>query len=587
VHVRIARAKDLSKILAARLRGRAFVAILTLTAASAVLFWSVAPPTYLTNDDVAIKRDLEGLIAPDGVPTGYAIWPHALLGWALVYVQRLIPIHAWDVVVAALIICAAALVLTEAWSLATDSSGRFLSTAAALIVIIPLFDGMQYSMSATLAAVAGALAMIMELSSQRPRRFVLAASAALLVLGLLVRSDSATAGGLMMVGVLVPLGVSSREMRAVYLRALLIAAATLGAAAVALDLLNDGMYRLSPAWAAYRFDWLATRRLLEWGSDLPDDVVSALRARVGWTANDWELLRRFWGIDPTIHSQSRMDALFQLWPHLMDFRTRAMLLMQRGAAEVTGGGFLHLFSESWMTVAAAAALVYRTADRRGTATAVAATTIFYVACAALEVLFKELPFRLFAPLQVCLILSILLTCRTLARPASRMNAIIGGAVLMGLVIGQAFLAGADAAANARQANDVDAQVADLLQLHPSMLVLHGDSFPSEFWWRPFHTPTVGLRAVALGNENHNPYLQRFLAASYRPSLLYAICTDPSILVVGDYDRLAPVTSYMREHFGSHVTWTNVYQGSFGAWRCSPVSQEAHGDKVGTGTNLRR
>ena len=542
--------------------------MLTLTFASAVLFWAFAPPTYLTNDDVAIKSDLEGLMAPGGVPTGYAIWPHALLGWALVYLRRVIPIHAWDFVVAGLIICAAAFALAEAWSMSSAPRARVLSLLAALVVIIPLFDGMQYTMSATLAAAVGVFAIVMELWTQQPRRFVLAASAVLAVAGLLVRSDSAAAGGLMAIVLLVPLAIACREMRTPYLRGLFVAAAAMGVAAIALDLLNDGMYRLSPAWAASRSDWLATRRLLEWGSDLPDDVVSALRARVGWTANDWELLRRFWGIDPTIHSQARMALLFDWWPRLLDVRTRMVLLTQRGVADVSGGGFLHLFSESWMTLAAAAAVVYGTASRRGVATAAAATATFYATCIALEVFFKELPFRLFAPLQVCFIISILFTCRTLARPASRWSVVIAGIVLTGLVIMQALFVGADATANARQARDVDAQVAELLQLHPSMLVLHGDSFPSEFWWRPFHTPAVRLHAVALGNENHNPYLQRFLAASYQPSLLHAICTDPSILVVGESDRFAPVTSYMRERFGSDVTWTNVYQASFGAWRCS-------------------
>ena len=546
--------------------------MLTLTFALAVLFWSLAPPTYLTNDDVAIKRDLEGLMAPDGVPTGYAIWPHALLGWALVYMQRLIPIHAWDFVVAGLIICASAFTLAVAWSMSSEPRGRVVSLTAALVVIIPLFDGMQYTMSASLAAAAGMFGLVMELWTQQPRRFVLAASAALLVAGLLVRSDAATAAGLMTVVLLVPLAISSGERRAFHLRALLIAVATLAVAAIALDLLNDEIYRLSPAWAAYRADWLATRRLLEWGGDLPDDVLSAARAQVGWSANDWELLRRFWGIDPTIHSQARLDSLFLLWPRLVDPWTRFTLLTHRAITDVTGGGFLHLFPESWMTLVAAAAIVFGAASRRDLATAAAATAIFYVACAALEVFFKELPFRVFAPLQVCFILSMLFTCRTLWRPPSRPRAIIAGIVLTGLVIMQALLVGADAAANTRQAHEVDAQVAELLQLHPSLLVLHGDSFPFEFWWRPFHTPSVQLRAIALGNENHNPYMQRFVEASFRPSLLRAICTDPSIVVVADYDRLAPVTSYMREHFGTHVTWTNVYQASFDAWRCSPAKE---------------
>src|SRR5437867_1062552 len=66
------------------IRGRVFIGMLGATLAFTFVFWMLVPPTYLTNDDVAIKRDLEGLMAPDGTPTGYAIWPHALLGWMLV-----------------------------------------------------------------------------------------------------------------------------------------------------------------------------------------------------------------------------------------------------------------------------------------------------------------------------------------------------------------------------------------------------------------------------------------------------------------------------------------------------------------------
>ena len=211
----------------ARLRGRAFITILALTTASAVLFWNLAPPTYLTNDDVAIKRDLEGLMSPDGIPTGYAIWPHALLGWGIVYAQRLIPIHMWDLVVAALIICAAALALAEAWSISRDRRQRWLSTMAALVVVVPLFDGMQYTMSATLAAAAGGFAIVMELWTLRSRRFVVAASAALLVAGLMVRSDSAMAAGFMTMVLIVPLAVSCGEMRGRYLRGLVVAGAVL------------------------------------------------------------------------------------------------------------------------------------------------------------------------------------------------------------------------------------------------------------------------------------------------------------------------------------------------------------------------
>ena len=109
--------------------------------------------------------------------------------------------------------------------------------------------------------------------------------------------------------------------------------------------------------------------------------------------------------------------------------------------------------------------------------------------------------------------------------------------------------------------------------NPSLLVLHGDSFPSEFWWRPFHTPRVRLRAVQLGIENHNPNLQAFLARSHLTPLMRSICTDRSVLVVSEADRLVPVTVYMREHFDNVVEWTNVYAGSFRVWRCSAAAEQ--------------
>src|SRR5262249_6725348 len=46
-----------------------------------------------------------------------------------------------------------------------------------------------------------------------------------------------------------------------------------------------------------------------------------------------------------------------------------------------------------------------------------------------------------------------------------------------------------------------------------------------------------------------------------------LCTDPSILIVADRDPLDLVATYMNEHFDTAVTWTQVYDGSFPAWRC--------------------
>jgi hypothetical protein len=150
--------------------------------------------------------------------------------------------------------------------------------------------------------------------------------------------------------------------------------------------------------------------------------------------------------------------------------------------------------------------------------------------------------------------------------------IICAVVAVGLMVHQGRVVAADASADSRQSRETDAQVLDLLQQHPSLLLLHADSFPSEHWWRPFHTPVVRLQAIQLGMNNHNPNVQRFISHSYRESLLHAICTDPSILVIAERGRLDPVTTFMKEHYGTHVEWNEVYAGSFRVWRCSSAGR---------------
>jgi hypothetical protein len=115
-----------------------------------------------------------------------------------------------------------------------------------LLVVVPLFEGMQYTISATLAGGAAMLSIMMELLLPAPRRSMLVASAALLLAGLLVRADGATVGGLIAIVLLVPLALHNRETRAVRLRWLIIAATALAVTSTTIGLLDDAVYRLRP-----------------------------------------------------------------------------------------------------------------------------------------------------------------------------------------------------------------------------------------------------------------------------------------------------------------------------------------------------
>src|SRR5205807_2151101 len=116
---------------------------------------------------------------------------------------------------------------------------------------------------------------------------------------------------------------------------------------------------------------------------------------------------------------------------------------------------------------------------------------------------------LFAPLQVCYVLAIAVLARRHGRTQRGVVTALCAVLATALFAHEAQAAVSDARADSRQSQQTDAEVAELLQLHPALLVLHADSFPLEHWWRPFHTPPAQLVALQLGLNNANPYVQRF------------------------------------------------------------------------------
>ena len=139
------------------------------------------------------------------------------------------------------------------------------------------------------------------------------------------------------------------------------------------------------------------------------------------------------------------------------------------------------------------------------------------------------------------------------------------------------------AAQDRHSTQVEREVAQLLELEPSLVIRHGDTLPVEHWWRPFHQPDRLLPMLSLGSNNLNPQLARFLAETDRWPLLETVCADPTILVVALEGRLSLVTQYFREHHNQAVTWEQVYDdASFPAWRCVAGGSTSRGDSPDTG-----
>src|SRR4029079_13441451 len=169
---------------------------------------------------------------------------------------------------------------------------RALAVVAALAIMVPLLAAMQFTISATLAGIAAMTVIVMELLTPMPRKPLLLASAVLLVVGLLLRPLSAAAGGLLSAALLSPLAMNARNPTANGLRRLLLAAVALSVLAGTLVYLDRVLYRLSPEWSTYRDDHWRLAWSFEWGGGPPEPEVALLRARVGWSQNDWDLVRQ-------------------------------------------------------------------------------------------------------------------------------------------------------------------------------------------------------------------------------------------------------------------------------------------------------
>jgi hypothetical protein len=537
------------------------VALIAITGVLASA-WVLNPPIYVTNDDVSIRLALEGRAIPGQPATGFSILTHAALGWTIVALNRMLPaVPWWDLVVAGTLISALAVFAALAWdALGSGWLARATAVGALLVAAVPLAPALQFTISATLAGGAAALLVLNEFStSRRARTSVVIASALLLLIGLLVRAIAAAAGVAAVVVLVGPL-VAAQERRRV-LAAVVAAGVLMGA----VQYVDGFLYSFSTDWDAYyRYNWMVAR-LFEWGGELPARETGLIRASVGWSSNDWMMLQAYFGVDRAVHGFDQLarayDARAMLtgWSAVLrDAIARAIAFDSADLRRLVGASAIVL-----VTVAVIGVYLRRAALLWSGVMAI----LFCLLCSAIEVVFKELPFRVLAPLQVCLIAATLTVAGFMRRRPSPVASVVCLGVVVAVLGTQIGAAVTAAEADDRHAQQVTNEVMALERLSPSLVVLHADTFPREHWWRPFQHPRIALPAIALGWNNQNPLLQRFLSSSGRESLLKAMCSDPAIFIIADEGRLDFVTTYLRERYDTEVKWTDVFAGSFHAWRC--------------------
>lgn len=551
--------------------------VATATAVSLALvtaLWLFVPPLYLTNDDVTIRRGIEGHAFPGQPPTGFVLMTHSALGWTLVFLHRFVPlVPLWDLVLTGTLVWALGILFALVWPvLGSGWLPRATALSAMLAATLPLAGGVQFTISATLAGGAAVAAIVSELgSTTRIRASVCVMAAALMLTGLLIRPMGAAAGAMAVAVLLVPLAVGEKRMPQTYLRPATLTLGTVALLLGAMVYLDSALYSVSQQWDGYhRYNWMAAQ-LVEWGGDLPQTEVDVVRASAGWSANDWRMLQAAWAVDPDVHGIDRLSTAYEARAAVMTWEAWVRWLTARVTA-IDWSFVPNVVFESAGLFAVIGVVLVAYGSRRAVAATALIVLLFFGLCVGIGIAFKDLPFRLLAPLQACLVASVLAAVGTLRRPASPLLSVVALSVALTMAAQETRMIAAAATADRRHTEQVQEEVAALRRLAPSLLILHSDAFPSEHWWRPFRAPAVDLEAIQLGMNDQNPLLQSYLTATGRQPLLRAVCADPSLLVIAEPNRLEFVTTYLREHFDIAARWTEAYSGSFRAWRCQPDSR---------------
>jgi hypothetical protein len=539
------------------------LACVSIVSTAAWLFW--APPYYLENDDVSIRMAFEGRIAPGAPPVGFALFPNAALGWLVVFAQRLIPsISWWDVVLASTLVLAIAVFVTLLWDALGDGwLARSTAIAAILVAVAPIIVSFQYTINATLTGGAAGLLAVTELRDDRPRRGVLAFVTLLFIVGILIRSMAAAAGAAVALVLCAPLTLTRGRWFVRTISGVAIVALCYTAA----QRLDATLYGGSPEWNTYFRYNLLGGPLADWGTDVATEYGPEIQKAAGWTENDWLMLYRAFGVDPAIHGFDRVNRAYQTQMAIIDRVGFPSLIISRVKA-YSPESVRSLLAGSAVLVVIASMLVAVWGTPRAIAQVAGMIAIFLAICFAIDVAFERLPWRLLAPLQIIFAGGIVLAIGASRRAAAPVLGIVALSAMVATTEPLLLAQAREARSRIVRSHDIDADVVALGRLSPSLVLFYGSRFPREYWWRPFHNTDTNVPGIVIGWNNQNPQVVRFLTATGREPLLVALCRDPSMFIVADRDPLDLVTTYMREHFNTAVTWNKVYDGSFPAWRCA-------------------
>src|SRR4030095_13375342 len=409
--------------------------------------WTILHPTYLTNDDVTIRLSIAGDDLPGVPPTSHLVSVHEALARPAVLAQRTWPaLPVWDLILAVTLIAGISGLCTLAWSAPLPGA-----LIAVLATVAPLLFALQFTVSAILCGGAGMLLLVSAMFRSTISRPLVIVGSLIMLTGCLVRPMAGTAGAIAGLLGSLPIAVGHR-MR---VRRLIVICAVLPVAFILLDAADRALYL--GEWMSHRTEHWHVARLVDWHSASDSSLKAA-----GWSENDWHMLRTGWG---------RVDAVL--------FDDVAIAKADGGsapAARVDLRSVTPLLANLSLAVVLVLAPPFGFGTVRGVIQTLATLLIFVSFCMALQALFKELPFRVLAPLEACFVAAALIGLAEHVRPYGWAASSVAVFVVVGLLAQQVVAATSQARADLAQARSLEPQVAEVLRLQPSMLVLHGDAF---------------------------------------------------------------------------------------------------------------
>jgi hypothetical protein len=545
-------------------RARRSIALTSAVVALTVLSgWIPSRPLYLTNDDVGMRLLVEGHVAPGAAPTPFVMFMHIAIGWVLAVLYSAANSVPWYDVLMLATAVASTVGLVAVWNGTSGRASLLRALMLSVALLGPLFATPQFSLIGMTCAATGLMLLIHGLGATRGADSAGAAwrlyGLCLFTLGTLIRWEGSVVLLIQATVSLLAASVSRVNSSLVGPRRLLTLVALLAAIPLLAAITNVVVYQRSPGWMEFpEFNY--TRGMLtEYApaGGVSPEVMSALRAKTGWSENDLQLLRGWFFENPSVFSLDKLRAALTVLRH----RNVTAGSIVTGM----GGAIQSLLAQTWVPMLFLLAVSTSTGrPGRQVLFTVILLLVFLVVGGSASVWLKELPFRVYWPMLVLVGVAIS-GGNGDSTPRVSPYSLLAIAALLALI---AIPRWQQQQLRAAEAREVNMDVTALARLEPSLVLIHADTMRWEYVWHPFSNSRFPYPFVGIGVGARTPPLQSLLRRNGQIDLANAICSGDRVLLLARSWLPPAIVIFLQEHYSRRVTFDAVFEGrTFTAWRC--------------------